>query len=235
LEYNPLVPASVSWNLFAPEVTKHMDRRYVNFILILILVAGIVWVDLPHTTGVKIGEFQRSLNPVLGLDLRGGMQVLLAPQAGITASAQELDDTAKILENRANGLGVSEVVFQVAGSKYIIGEFPGLTNTADVIASVKQTGLLEFVDAGPTYLPPGTVITTDHELSTPVTNDGSVVPSVSSDGKLTPPDYVFHTIMVGSKITDVSVTADSAQGGFVIPFKVTPDSTEMFKTFTSSM
>jgi len=59
-----------------------MDRRYINFIFILVLVAAIIWVDLPRaegSAGIKIGTFERTLNPVLGLDLRGGMQVLLAP------------------------------------------------------------------------------------------------------------------------------------------------------------
>ena len=136
-----------------------MDRRYVNLILIFILVIGIIWVDLPRAEGekgIKIGNFERSLNPVLGLDLRGGMQVLLSPPEGISATRQDLEDTSKILENRANGLGVSEVIFQVAGDKYILGEFPGLTNSEEVIASVKQTGLLEFIDTGSAQLNPDT-------------------------------------------------------------------------------
>ena len=97
-----------------------MDRRYINLILILILVAAIIWVDLPRgegQQGLKIGSFERTLNPVLGLDLRGGMQVLLSPQEGISATRQDLEDTSKILESRANGLGVSEVIYQVAGDK----------------------------------------------------------------------------------------------------------------------
>ncbi len=142
-----------------------MDRRYLKLILILVLVALVIWIDIPRaegSQGLKIGTFERTLNPVLGLDLRGGMQVLLAPKEGVTPDRQALDDTAKILESRANGLGVSEVVFQVAGDKYILGEFPGLTNTEDVIAAVKQTGLLEFIDAGTTYLEPGTEVATDY-------------------------------------------------------------------------
>jgi len=78
-----------------------MDRRYVNLILILIILAAAVWVDLPRaegSPGLTIGNFHRTLNPVLGLDLRGGLQVLLAPQAGVTVDAQALADTSKILE-----------------------------------------------------------------------------------------------------------------------------------------
>ncbi|MBA4385574.1 MAG: protein translocase subunit SecD [Anaerolinea sp.] len=213
-----------------------MDRRYINFFFILVLVAAIIWVDLPRaegSAGIKIGTFERSLNPVLGLDLRGGMQVLLAPPEGSDIDKQALEDAALTLENRANGLGVSEVVFQVAGDKYILGEFPGLTNTDEVIATVKQTGLLEFVDAGTTYLPEGTIITTDHGLTEAVTNDPAVVPVVNAEGVVEPADYVFHTVMLGSEIENVSVEVDPT-GGFVIPFEVTADSTQMFKQYTAN-
>ena len=212
-----------------------MDRRYVNFILILILVAAVVWVDLPRaegSTGIKIGSFERSLNPVLGLDLRGGMQVLLAPPEGITSDAQSLQDTAKILESRANGLGVSEVVFQVSGNKYIIGEFPGLTNTQDVISAVKQTGLLEFVDTGSLYVPEGATINTDYGTD-PVANDGTITPSLDGSGNVTPEDYVFHTVMTGSEIDKVEIQTGTTSG-FALHFTLFEDGTKIFKDHTSA-
>ena len=212
-----------------------MDRRYINFILILLLVAAIVWVDLPRaegSTGIKIGTFERSLNPILGLDLRGGMQVLLAPKEGITADAQSLQDTAKILESRANGLGVSEVVFQVAGAKYILGEFPGLTNTEEVIASVKQTGLLEFVSNGDTFLPAGTAVLTDHG-QTAVTPDPTIVPTVDGELNVVPADYVWHSVMTGSDIASVEVAA-AQTGGFSVDFTLTDAGKTIFKDFTST-
>ncbi|MCX6054888.1 MAG: protein translocase subunit SecD [Chloroflexi bacterium] len=212
-----------------------MDRRYVNLILILILVAAIIWVDLPRpvgNTGIKIGSFERSLNPVLGLDLRGGMQVLLAPQAGIVSNRQALEDTSKILESRANGLGVSEVLFQVAGDKYILGEFPGLTNTADVIASVKQTGLLEFVDTGDTYLPAGTAVITDYG-KTAAAIPPTVIPTVGTDGKIIPIDYIWHSVMTGVEISEVNVESSQA-GGFAVHFSLTTDGTKVFKDHTGN-
>ncbi len=213
-----------------------MGRRYINFILILVLVAAIVWVDLPRaegSTGIKIGTFERTLNPVLGLDLRGGMQALLAPKEGTVVDKQALEDTAAILESRANALGVSENSFQVAGDKYILAEFPGLTNTDEVLSTIKQTGQLEFVDAGDTFLPKGTIITTDYGLAEAVTNDGSVTPTVTSDGLVEPADYVFHTVMSGSGISNVSVAVDET-GGFYLPFEITSDQKDIFKEYTAA-
>jgi len=204
-----------------------MDRRYVNLILILILVAAIIWVDLPRAEGakgLKIGDFERTLNPVLGLDLRGGMQVLLAPQEGVTASRTDLDDTAQILENRANGLGVSEVIFQVAGENYILGEFPGLTNTEEVIAAVKQTGLLEFVDTGATPLEPGTPMITDYAM-----DEQTAEATATETG-----ETVWHTVMTGVDIKNVAVSANQGVGGFVVNFELTPNGTQIFADHTSA-
>ncbi len=73
-----------------------------------------------------------------------------------------MDDAKTIFENRANGLGVSEVVFQVAGNRRIVGEFPGLTNTEEVISVLRQVGQLAFVEMGDTPLAEGTVVNVDY-------------------------------------------------------------------------
>ena len=110
-----------------------MKRRYTNLILIIVLLAAVIWVDLPSTT--KIPFTEKTIATVLGLDLRGGMQVILKAEIpeGTQVASNSLQIAKQILENRSNGLGVSEVVFQVAGSDRIVGEFPGATNSDEVI------------------------------------------------------------------------------------------------------
>jgi len=217
-----------------------MDRRYVRLILILMLVALVVWVDLPRpegSTGLTIGKFHRTMNPVLGLDLRGGMQVLLAPKDNMTTTKQGLEDTAKILESRANGLGVSEVVFQVAGDKYILGEFPGLTNTEDVIAAVKQTGLLEFIDAGTTYLQPDTIVQTDYVGEKTDGTTSPTQPAATSTPAATgteTPATVYHTVMVGGDIKTVNISASNSGTGFAVDFVLTDNGAKIFKDHTSA-
>ncbi len=224
-----------------------MDRRYINLIFILVLLAAVIWVDIPRaegSKGLKIGTFERSMQPVLGLDLRGGMQVLLSPQAGVNASRQELEDTSKILESRANGLGVSEVIFQVAGDQYILGEFPGLTNTEDVIAAVKQTGLLEFVDGGDTYLEAGTVIQTDYTgaITAPGTTEvpveATVEPTIAPVATEAPtgtetPETIWHTVMTGVDIQDVIVTT-TPTGEIVVDFTLSENGTKIFAGHTAA-
>ena len=81
--------------------------------------------------------------------------------ANSQVSAQDLAVTRQILENRANGLGVSEVVMQTAGDRRIVAEFPGVSNPEEVVAALQQTALLEFVDFGTSPVAVGSKIETD--------------------------------------------------------------------------
>ena len=208
-----------------------MDRRYVNLILILVLVAAVLWIDLSSV--IKIGSFERSVKPVLGLDLRGGLQVLLKPPAGTEFDTQALEDAASILESRANGLGVSEVIFQTAGGQYILGEFPGLTNTEEVISVLRQTGQLEFVDLGDYFLPAGTRVATMDCTTTPrpelkLNEDGSLADPGAGE-----PYGPFCTVMTGKDIASVNV-ATNQTGEIAVDFTLDEAGATIFADYTSA-
>ncbi len=205
-----------------------MNRRYVNLIIILVLLATVIWIDLPSTTKVPFTE--KSIATVLGLDLQGGMQVILKADMpeGQEVPADALQVARQILENRSNGLGVSEVVFQVAGSNRIVGEFPGASNAESVIETIKKAGVLEFVDLGDNEfrLVSGDEILTDFRLD--AANKVTGVPSLADfpvntgeDGLGTDqnpaPQPVFHTIMTGSDLVSVAVDA-SVPGSYGVEF-----------------
>lgn len=212
-----------------------MSRRTINLILILVLFAVVILIALPGTSssiGQKIG---RSLDTVLGLDLRGGLQVLLEvdlPEDTVI-DAQSLNDARAILENRSNGLGVSEVSFQIAGNRRIVGEFPGLTNTEEVIAVLKETGQLEFVELGTTNLPEGMVIKTDYGQSAstePVESTGDAADTAVDEED--PTQKIWHTVMTGKDLKSVGVTQDQ-MGQFVVSFELTPEGAKIFGDYTT--
>lgn len=196
-------------------------RNNVIFILILVLVAFVIWIDLTDT--IQIGSFTRDIQTKLGLDLQGGLQVLMEVDkpADFVVDPQSLQDAKLILENRSNGLGVSEVIFQVAGDRRIVGEFPGLTNTEDVIAVLKQTGELEFVDMGSEPLPEGTVIKTD--------SGGTTTVPASSPTE----EKIYHTVMTGSDLKTVTVGVDQL-GKYYISFVLSDNGKKVFGDYTSN-
>jgi preprotein translocase subunit SecD len=208
-----------------------MNRNANNtnwLIFIVILIAFSLWIDLSNQLNVPnpfTGEpmFVRNVEIKLGLDLEGGLQALLEADLPENSSIEsvDLDTTRQILEKRANALGVSEVVMQTAGERRIVAEFPGVDDPEEVIASLQQTGLLEFVDTGSVSPEEGTIIQTDY------TGDSSVV--VVNDTS----QPVYHTIMTGKEIKTVSVAASDTTGRYAISFTLTPEGTQIFGNHTA--
>ena len=156
-----------------------MNRRpYTTLIIVLVMVALSLWVALSKTISIanpfnSQSFFTRNVEIRLGLDLRGGLQALLEVPAGTAVDATDLNTTKTILESRVNALGVSEVNMQVAPPRRIVAEFPGIDNPEEVVAAVKQTGLLEFVDFADKPLADGSPVKTDQGApgtATPVTD-----------------------------------------------------------------
>ncbi len=207
-----------------------MNRRpYATLIAVLILIALAAWISLSNTITI-LNPFKtqplinRNVETRLGLDLRGGLQALLEVPEGVTVTAADLDTTKTILESRVNALGVSEVNMQVAPPRRIVAEFPGINNPEEVVASVKQTGLLEFVDFGSSPLPDGTVIKTDQGAP------GTATPA--SDTTTKPADRVYHTVMTGTALQSVLVQPNTSGGGYEIAFTLKSDSSKLFSDFT---
>ena len=210
-------------------------------ILTILLVVGIaIAIDFPILTQFKQSIFGREISPELGLDLKGGMRVLLESPEGYDINADTLQIASKILENRSNALGVSEVNFQVAGDDYIVGEFPGLEDIAEVIDVIKQTGLLEFVDLGDNYLPPETLIKTDINLngsssSKPGTSTTLKPLDIDKSEISTQTDSIetFHTVISGSDLDSVIVVPpQNPTEGFSVYFTLKQSAKEVFAEYT---
>ena len=149
-----------------------MQQRDMTLMMLIIILTGItVWLVLPTNPGLHIHfgpiNFDRDIRVHRGLDLQGGMQVVLESDlpAGQQVNADAMSAAKAIVENRVNGLGVTEPVVQLAGSNRIVVELPGIKDPDLAISTLRQTGLLEFIDAGSTFLPPGTEIKTSFQES----------------------------------------------------------------------
>ncbi|MFC4639340.1 protein translocase subunit SecD [Deinococcus hohokamensis] len=81
----------------------------------------------------------------LGLDLKGGLRIELAPESG-AATKDELDRVKTVIENRINALGVAEPTVTVAGGKRVVVEIPGATPAVQQQAReiIQRTARLEF-------------------------------------------------------------------------------------------
>jgi preprotein translocase subunit SecD len=171
------------------------QRQWLLLGLILIIAAFAVSVDLTNReVAFELGpiKFKRDIRIHQGLDLQGGMQVLLQARVpeGKTPDADAMEAARQIIENRVNGLGVTEPLVQIQGSDKIVVELPGIRDPEQAIKTFGQTGLLEFADAGELPLFPGDKVETTYPVlyeefiqtptptSTPVPT-GTPTPAVS--------------------------------------------------------
>lgn len=129
--------------------------RALFLILILTAVAGAVagagffW---PEKFNLELfgRQFSRDLSLRRGLDLQGGLQLVLEAQMeGISANKQPeaLDAARSVIERRVDFLGVAEPVVQtsrVGDSSRILVELPGVTNPDAALALIGQTAQLDF-------------------------------------------------------------------------------------------
>lgn len=227
-----------------------MNRRmsiYLGIIAVLLILG--IWINLPNSR-LKIGSLDRGFPTQLGLDLRGGLQVLMEADLPETTEVtqDQLDVARSILENRSNGLGVSEVSFTTAGTRRLVGEFPGATNVEEVLSTIKQTGLLEFVELGQ-YMDPGTPVQTDYgtaeaavTTATPgVTETPTVQATPTAEAGVTatpevaatPETKIYHTVFTGSILKTVGVSQDQL-GKYQVTFTLTDEGSKLFGDYTSA-
>jgi preprotein translocase subunit SecD len=132
-------------------------------LFILLLAAGAAYVDAPNNGGIHIGGYSNDLQVRQGLDLEGGVQVLLQATCSLKGDSNckngELNNMGNALDNiqrRVNGgLGVSEPVIRQQGTNRISVELPGLKNEQEAIQLLGQTGKLEIIDTGANQLTVG--------------------------------------------------------------------------------
>ncbi len=80
-----------------------------------------------------------------GLDLRGGLRVLLEAQ-GVVPTQDDLNQVRNVIENRVNQTGVAEPLVQIQGNKRIVVELPGLSQADQdrAISLIGKTAKLEL-------------------------------------------------------------------------------------------
>lgn len=128
-------------------------------ILIIVLTLLAIFVDLPkfsyksftfNRPGINTPYIKRDLEPKLGLDLAGGVKLVMsADMSGVEQQDRDnaLESAKNIIENRVNSLGVSEPIIQASKTQQeyrLIVELAGISDIDQAVSTVKKTAHLEF-------------------------------------------------------------------------------------------
>ena len=108
--------------------------------VIVIALVGAVLLAVPGTPIHK--------KPTLGLDLRGGLEVVLkaVPPKGHKLTAADLDRSVSIMQSRINGLGVAEPEIRKQGTDQIVIQLAGVHDPAKAAALIGKTAQLMLFD-----------------------------------------------------------------------------------------
>ena len=226
-----------------------MNRNIWLLILIIVLALVAIYIDLPNSPGIHIAlgpiKFDRDFDIRQGLDLQGGVQVLLVADlpADQEIEAEAMRQVATIVENRVNALGLTEPVVQLQGSRRIIVELPGIEDPEAAVSTIRETGLLEFVDAGYQFLPAETPVRTTYpdlwadgattyqvSVTLPVTPSGTVTATEIQ----TQTQTVYATVLSGHHLKTASATTNTSGGEIGIAFELTDEGAQYFKDFTTA-
>jgi len=217
-----------------------MYGRMARWLLVILIVLALdLWINWPGTSFLQIGTWGREVRIRQGLDLRGGLQVLLEADvpANVVVTSSDMQTVRTVIENRVNGLGVTEPIVQVSGTRRILVELPGFEKTEDAIALIKETGLLEFVDAGTTRLVQGAEVMTDVRKgiaqAQPTPSATVAAAGITPTAATTPSETIYHTVMTGAALDTVGVGTDSL-GSPSIDFKLTSDGAKVFAEYTTA-
>jgi preprotein translocase subunit SecD len=206
-----------------------------RLIAILAIIIVAIYIVIPNSPGIRLGGAEKTFVTRLGLDLVGGVQALLEadlpPNTPIEAGA--MSAAAGVVENRVNGLGLTEAVVQQAGERRIVVELPGETDPEKALATIRQTALLEFVDMSNLSLEEAvnlnnTTIKTDFGLSPEAISETQPITGT------TPISPTFHTVMTGADLRTVQVQRNPQSGRYEIAFQLSSNGAKIFADFTSA-
>lgn len=190
---------------------------------IFLLAAGASFVIFwPNATG-NAKPLYGINNPFIfheGLDLQGGVSVLLVPKPGQNPTDQSMQETRNQIEKRVNsGLGVNEPIIRAQtnnGRPSISVELPGYTgDQKDALNALLRTGVLEIWNTG----------------TQPVQTDTTFDPTqyTQSNGG-TRPLFTGKDLDINS----LGVVQDQQTGEYQVSFKMQGPAFERLSTFTAN-
>jgi SecD/SecF fusion protein len=138
----------------------------------------------------------------LGLDLRGGTQIVLETRSTdtVTANAESTDRALTVLRNRIDALGVTDPAVTRSGDRRIIIELPDVQDPREAAAVIGKTAQLTFHSV---------VAAVDPATGEPKPGPGQQVLN-DEDGR---PLLIGPVALTGEGVGDAEAGTDPASGG----------------------
>ncbi len=145
-----------------------------------------LWASLIGIVSVAVGLFVYNLaadnRPVLGLDLQGGVSVILRPEGD--ASSSDLTVIRDLIRDELESRGIAEPDVRVEGSNIVV-DLPGVKDQQEALDAVDVAGIVTFRPVltcaiDPSAAPTTTVAGASTSTSAPTTTTGASGPDTTT-------------------------------------------------------
>lgn len=161
------------------------------------------------TLSLFAGVLAAGWRPLLGLDLQGGVAVVLRPTTD--ADESQLDEAISIIRNRVDAIGVAEPDISRQGGNIVV-QLPGVKDRERALELVGTTAELRFRPVLNAFTPPATGADTTDPTSDPTTGTGSTAPGTDPTGSTEAPAATSTTGAPATTPTTVTTTGTGEQG-----------------------
>jgi preprotein translocase subunit SecD len=177
-----------------------------------------LWISLVGIVIVSIALLAVNLisdnKPVLGLDLQGGISVVLSAEE--SATAEDLDGIRDLIRDELEGRGIAEPDVRVEGENVIV-DLPGVRDQRDALEAVDVTGIVQLRPLMSPCTPPVEETSTTVDSPASESSAPDTTPSESTASDSTQPGATGTTTATPSGLrtpaaADTSTPATSEPG-----------------------
>ena len=174
--------------------------------------------------------------PTLGLDLRGGLEVILkaTPKKGEPLTTQGMQTAQQIIQQRANSSGLTAATVAIQGNDEIVIQIAGVHDPAKAAKVVGTTGQLQIFDFEPNLVSP---TVNGSQQPTPLPSLYKLLTSLKGGAQKGSPEgyFLFKTVkkqvttkVKGKKVTKTKTFHTLVQGS---PPLGTPTKKELLQPY----
>lgn len=151
-----------------------------------------------------------------GLDIRGGLSVILTAEATQTVTAADMERAELIVNNRVNRLGVRETTVQRQGNDSILVQIPGIRDAESALQVLGSTGQLEFVEVAS------------------ISDSATVASLISGQDNVKLTEGTYTPFMTGEVVTQTTV-GQNQKGQIVVNVTMNPEGRQKWAEVTTRL